>query len=124
MYNVILLKMEDCHYCDQFYPIFEKSIELNKNKNIHFEHYNIEDNELLIEKHPDIAKEKVDGYPTVLVKIGDEIKRIETVFDDDIEKASKNFLKNVNSVINETEDYYKKKYKKYKKKYIQEKNKK
>ena len=61
----------------------------------------------------------MDGYPTVLVKIGDEIKRIETVFDDDIEKASKNFLKNVNSVINETEDYYKKKYKKYKKKYIQ-----
>ena len=141
MYNVILLKMTDCHYCDKFFPIYKRAEELNKNEDIIFENYDMMEGgteEMVRSKYPEIITQDIKGYPTVLIRTDDKLKEVNTVFDKDIEEGAKNFLDNITSMIQSSnEDYkekyqkiYKKylkcrdKYKKYKKKYINGKNKK
>ena len=141
MYNIILLKMTDCHFCEEFYPIYRKAEELNKNKDMVFEEHDVMEGgseEILKQRYPEISQQDIQGYPTVLIKFDDKMRQVDTVFDKDIENGARKFLHNITSMIQSSSDDYKEKYeriykkylkcrekyKKYKKKYINGKNKK
>lgn len=112
MYNVVLLSMNGCHYCDDFHNIYN----VNKSmKSVNFEEFYIDDNELK-NKYPMIDVEKIDGFPTVLLVNKNKMYNINTEFDKNIEVASKKFLDNVKSMICHIKyKSYKRKYKKLKK---------
>lgn len=147
MYDVVLLKMTGCHYCDKFSPIYNKASSLNNNNKINFEEFDMENPEekaIFEEKYNDIAKKEIEGYPTVFLKDDKNIKEIETVIDDNIAISAKKFLNNVKNTLGvecKADDEYKiltekydklfddftkikYKYNKYKIKYLNKKNKK
>jgi len=137
MDSIILLKSEGCGFCYEFEPIYKDIKNKYKNK-YKFESFlisNENDKNKLKTKHMDIYKRYMsEGVPTAVLKtkngVGEVIiPQIEMSNKEEINKASKNFYKNIKKVsksINSDKyelfvqnggNYYEIKYLKYKQKY-------
>ena len=137
MDSVILLKDTGCGFCYEFEPIYKDIKNRYKNK-YKFESFLVSDEKdksKLKRKHEDVYKRYMtEGVPTAVLKtkkgLGEVIiPQIEMSNKEEIDKASKNFYKNIKKVsksINSDKyevfvqnggDYYKRKYLKYKQKY-------
>jgi|SaaInlStandDraft_7_1057024.scaffolds.fasta_scaffold07276_5 hypothetical protein len=137
MDSIILLKDDGCGFCHAFEPVY-KDIKIKYKNKYKFESFlisNEKDKNKLKKKYLDVYKRYMnEGVPTAVLKtkkgIGEVIiPQIEMSNDNEINKLSRNFYKNIKKVsksINSDKyevfvqnggDYYKRKYLKYKQKY-------